>query len=509
MSRSLHSKLYASSSRILGFALGCALAFGCSVDKEEHPDWVGDEAVCKSRPGAWKPYRGFCYRVDAGAGDDEDAGAIHDASVADGGDGSIIDASSDAGDGGPIESCPMPGLEATCYEGPPGTGQQQPCHPGLRTCTEFGWGSCRNQVIPKSVDSCNGIDDDCDGSTDEGQPQRDCMVEDESVMGACAEGFARCDRGRETCIRYKQPTTETCNGIDDDCDGSTDEGIEIACYPAAVGCTPDGMGGYDCAAGSICTPGKFICVDGSLTTECAGDVMPQSEVGTPVGETAVDEDCDGMTDENIACLDGQMFQCYTGPAGTRNNPPCVGGTRSCVGTMMEMACNGEVVPQPETCANDSNTDDDCDGVADDVASRNTSCAAQSSEIGACKANAVWQCVDGAETCVDAAPSMELCDGNGSDEDCDSRIDEGFDLSVDENNCGACGVRCSAGQTCCGSVCVNLQTSNAHCGSCGNACPSTLTCCAGGCVNTRTSATNCGSCGKSCLLGCANSSCNLL
>ncbi len=50
------------------------------------------------------------------------------------------------------------------------------------------------------VETCNGQDDDCDGSTDEGLL---------NVCGACGE-----------------VPTEICNGQDDDCDGSTDEGCD-------------------------------------------------------------------------------------------------------------------------------------------------------------------------------------------------------------------------------------------------------------------------------------------
>lgn len=61
----------------------------------------------------------------------------------------------------------------------------------------------------------------------------------------------------------------------------------------------------DCYAGppgtanvGACTVGSERCDDaGSDWGACVGEVLPSMEVPTPQGETPVDEDCDGMTDE--------------------------------------------------------------------------------------------------------------------------------------------------------------------------------------------------------------------
>lgn len=134
----------------------------------------------------------------------------------------------------------------------------------------------------------------------------------------------------------------------------------------------------------------------------------------------------------------------------------------------------------------------------------------------------------------------------------------IDVQADTENCGKCGLVCSAGQACDKGVCsqdcpasntkcardggaatcVNAKTDNANCGGCGNvckaleicaagkcgtACLSTQTQCAapdggvtldGGqapayCADTKTDATNCGSCGVVCSGAkpiCANGTC---
>ncbi len=108
--------------------------------------------------------------------------------------------------------------------------------------------------------------------------------------------------------------------------------------------------------------------------------------------------------------------------------------------------------------------------------------------------------DGGVQCVD-----ELC--NERDDDCDGTIDEGFDLTSDDANCGACGVDCTrlpnATGTCVASSCqvsacaagfddcnaepgceTEINANPAACGGCGNACsPPNRECCAGVCARS--------------------------
>jgi Notch 1 len=362
--------------------------------------------------------------------------------------------------------------------------------------------------VRPSPDVCDGDDNDCDGKFDENQAQRTCNVSSGGIKGVCAVGAALCRRGREDCIQVTFPASEVCNGDDDDCDGTTDEGTSTLCYDAEVGCIRNDSGGYDCIPGSTCAAGEKQCSGGAMQTQCVNAVGPRSEVNTVVGELATDEDCDGTVDEMFSCQEGETYGCYTGAAGTETNSPCDAGERTCSGGALG-PCVGERTPIVETCANEG-TDDDCDGDRDDVPRRGTSCASASGAQGACRQNARWQCMDNQERCVNGGASTEICDGQGVDEDCDGKIDEGFNRQTDEANCGVCGNSCANGLTCCGGTCVSTPSSNSHCGSCGNSCANGLTCCSGSCKNLRgNDASNCGSCGRSCLLGCSNGTCNLL
>jgi hypothetical protein len=103
-----------------------------------------------------------------------------------------------------------------CYSGPGGTQGVGPCHAGTQTCSGGVWGECVGEVTP-TAEICNGVDDDCDGSIDEGAQCATGVC----CGGSCCDGT--CNQGN--CEGSCTPTTETCNGVDDDCDGAIDEGV--------------------------------------------------------------------------------------------------------------------------------------------------------------------------------------------------------------------------------------------------------------------------------------------
>jgi hypothetical protein len=90
------------------------------------------------------------------------------------------------------------GLVRECYSGASGTSGVGICRVGLQACgTDGKWGPCGGEVVP-GAESCNGTDDNCDGSTDEGL---------KNACGACGALPA-----------------EVCNnGLDDNCNGTVDE----------------------------------------------------------------------------------------------------------------------------------------------------------------------------------------------------------------------------------------------------------------------------------------------
>ena len=90
---------------------------------------------------------------------------------------------------------------------------------------------------------------------------------------------------------------------------------------------------------------------------------------------------------------------------------------------------------------------------------------------------------------------------------------------------ACVLICQAGQTNCGTDCVDLKTSAAHCNGCGNVCPGSSYCtdgacgcdpdwalCGSDCFYTKSDPNNCGACGNVCPTGtptCSGGSCTLV
>jgi hypothetical protein len=247
--------------------------------------------------------------------------------------GETCDGTDDDCDGQVDENCPCTqGQMQDCYTGPPNTQGVGLCQAGTQLCDSSGqWGQCNGSVVP-TVEQCNGDDDDCDGTVDDGNPDGGSVCTT-GQSGICAAGIQQCQNGNLTCVQNLQPTNETCNGLDDDCDGPADEG------------NPGGGATCNTLQPGICAVGTTACQSGMLN--CNPNQSPTAETCN-----GLDDDCDGPTDEGNP---GGGGSCTTGLNGV-----CGAGTYNCIAGMVQ--CTQNTMPSAEVC---DTLDNDCDGQYDE------------------------------------------------------------------------------------------------------------------------------------------------
>ncbi|MCA9541903.1 MAG: hypothetical protein KC620_23560, partial [Myxococcales bacterium] len=271
-------------------------------------------------------------------------------------------------------------LTTTCYNGPPQTANVGICARGVSTCTAGAFADCIGEVLPAGDEACNGLDDDCDGQVDEGVAPRACGGGATVGIGVCTAGEERCEDGN-----FSACLDEVLPGVEI-CDGldndcnGTVDDVEGVGEPCAAG-----QGACAAVGEVVCTPAGPAC---------------NAVAGEPADEICdgVDNDCNGRVDD----LDGLGAPCAVGvgACAAAGEIICAPGGPTCSVTAGE--------PGPEVC---DGADNDCNGVIDDIAPE--PCLVG---VGECQAAGDVLCVDGERTCQAEpdAPGAEVCDGLDND-----------------------------------------------------------------------------------------------
>ena len=290
--------------------------------------------------------------------------------------------------------------------------------------------NCNGQVIPATVESCNGSDDDCDTQVDENLGVTSCG------LGLCQHTSNNCVNGTTQVCNPMQGASTTENCIlsgDNDCDGLSDA-TDGDCLPQNYYCDNDMDNHWTTAPpvtciGTGCVPSSCNAYRVAVGDDCndvsAPDVYyrAQSEYGMGGGY------CSDVIDNN--CHNGVNDGCPVPEICNDNADNDLDGL-----------VDGADTADCDACYS---LDNDGDGYYQNVVSvyvaKTVNCPSGTKTPG------LFDCGDSAATIHPGAP--ELCDG--LDNDCNgTTTDDGIGVTA-QNNANQQGVCAGSKQVCAGGV----------------------------------------------------------
>lgn len=164
-------------------------------------------------------------------------------------------------------------------------------------------GDCNDSnasINPNATEICDGIDNDCDGLADDGLLFAMYYVDaDGDGFGDEATGVESCSQPQNTITvggdcddandQIYPGATEICDAVDNDCDGSTDEGLTFITYYTDA--DNDGFGTGSTGLSFCENPGPGFSANNQDCNDTNGQINPNA---TDILDNGIDENCDGV-----------------------------------------------------------------------------------------------------------------------------------------------------------------------------------------------------------------------